>query len=554
MYAFLKVGGLSQKEETYARWDSLLFRDILVPYPVYSEIFDRNGDGFGDSIRIAFNKKFPEIGASGIRDSLPNMLEVMWDPELEPFLFGLGTPNADNQYVFNGSSENNWAYWNNGTHSYPGYLGEGGGRYHTKIELDSVIVIYAETEGSFDFSKDIKTHVEPGTVAEVVSWGTFIDPDNVSGDPITTSKSEAIADKIPAIVTIALYEADERSCGSIARPCEDRVTITLSEPVKQVEDIDAAAAKAPFAYKLTRSRGLNDYDAYLETKNLPTAIRWALSGRTTPDVERGDYKVTLTYNRYRESGDTTSTPMGGDSIRFVWEDLGKGYIALTDLVDNPPNPNEKGRRLEGANPFQTDNIKIAEIDPNGDVLGDALKDLVGGKDGLFQNVDVDTLFKADKPVTFLPTPETWTADSIRLYYPGSVGQLFGPDVDNVVALLESDDKVATIDSIKFFANAFYHTNLGNYVVESKKLSIRCDDPIFQIDGKGDCRENKTKIYLAWNLKDAKNRWVGTGAYVEIYDFSWEINYTLKDGSRKKEVPNKRERKIEMLGAKRVKKK
>jgi hypothetical protein len=550
MYAFLKVGGLSQKEETYARWDSLLFRDILVPYPVYSEIFDRDGDGFGDSIRIAFNKKFPEYGAGGIRDSLPNMLEVMWDPKLEPFLFGLGTLNADDQYVFNGAPENNWTYWNS-SHDYPG---EEGGRYRTKVELDSVIVIYAETEGSFVFSKDIKTHVEPGTVAEVVSWGTFKDPDNPSGDDITTSKSEAIADKIPAIVVRALYEADERNCGSAARPCEDRVTITLSEPVKVVEGISADAAKAPFAYKLTRSRGLNDYDAYLEAKNLPTAIRWTLSGRTTPDTERGDYIVQLAYSRYRESGDTTSTPMGGDSVRFVWEGLGKGYIALTDLVGNPPNPREEGRRLDGANPFQTDNIKIAEIDPDGDVLGDALKDLVGGKDGLFQNVDVDTLFREDKPVTFLPTPETWTADSVKYYYPGSVGQLFGPDVDNVVASIEFENPGATIDSIKFFANAFYHTNLGNYVVESKKLSIKCDDPIFQINGLGDCRTNKTKIYLAWNLKDAKNRWVGTGAYVEIYDFSWEVNYTLKDGSRKKEVPNKRERKIEMLGAKRVRKK
>jgi ERCC4-related helicase len=79
--------------------------------------------------------------------------------------------------------------------------------------------------------------------------------------------------------------------------------------------------------------------------------------------------------------------------------------------------------------------------------------------------------------------------------------------------------------------------------------------MFKKDGEGSCRENRNQIYLAWDLKDAKSRWVGTGAYVEVYDFWWEINYedTVEGITVSiNETKDRTKEKIEMLGVKRVK--
>jgi hypothetical protein len=237
-----------------------------------------------------------------------------------------------------------------------------------------------------------------------------------------------------------------------------------------------------------------------------------------------------------------------------------GYYALTDLVGNKPNPKEIGRRFEGVRSSIIEKVPIAGLDPDKDILGDALDSIY--RRGLLIRVPKDSLFNKDKPIAFLPALEGWsTKDSIPWYYPGSVGQLIRPYVDDQVNKIEERDTVdIPVDSITFHAKVYYHTNLGNFVVESKGVKIKCNDPIFRIDGdeKTDCRNNgATQIYLAWNLKDAKDRWVGAGAYVEVYDYHWEVNYKglNKNGNpvEIRETIDKAQRKIEMMGVKRFKK-
>ncbi|MCL2101874.1 MAG: hypothetical protein FWH22_09215, partial [Fibromonadales bacterium] len=261
-----------------------------IVYPILAEIFDKDGDGFGDSLRITFNRKFPN------QDSLPNTLEVAWDPKLSPLSFGLGTSTP----------EANWDYWNK-THS----------NFATKVESDSILVIYA-TNSTFKFSENIKTYIEPGSTAEVVAyWEAF----DISAN---------IEDKIPAIVVEAIYDGFGSSSCTVNRPCPDMAMVTLSEPVKQAEGISDAQNRTPFAYML-KSQDKNVYEAYTREQDLPS-IKWI-----------NNYTALLTYSRYN----TANTPVAGDSVRFVWADL--GYHALTDLAGNLPNPMEKGRHFEAGN-------------------------------------------------------------------------------------------------------------------------------------------------------------------------------------------------------------
>ena len=156
-FAFFTVHGLSEKPETFAQWDSLLFKLREYPIPMLAEIYDRNGDGIGDSLRIVYSSRFHT-------DSLPSKLLVTWDPDTT-FEFGLGTKEGDMYSGKNISPAANRTYWNSDHPNFKTKLEGGPGQMSGYS--DSVIVIYG-----IDFSKRIKTSLAPN---EVVSWATYID-------------------------------------------------------------------------------------------------------------------------------------------------------------------------------------------------------------------------------------------------------------------------------------------------------------------------------------------------------------------------------------------
>ncbi len=544
-YAFLTVRGPSTAFTD--QWSKLQFEKPPIPYPTKARIFDLNGDGKGDRVVVTYNRAFPKVG--NILDSLPNMLLVNWAQQDAPLKFGLGELNDRNQYVLNGiSSQRNYDYWNNKTN----------GGFKTEMINDSTLTIWDTT-----FTEEIKTRAIPSDiVADVKSWSSFIDPEVSLSIPQHLLTSRSIEDSIPAIVVKATYTAGGGACTAGER-CPDVVKIILSEPVKPNTEVDPSAKKAPFAYKLGYSRGVHEWATYTEDKNLPSVVRWENSGpELDVNGDKNDTIVFLTYGRYREANDTTSTPMAGDSVRFAWDAIGIGpqYWSLTDLAGNKPNPEEWGKRLEGSKPFDINKIPLADLDPDRDVLKEKLKELENDERGMFRTVDTDTLFKPDRPIIFLPALQGWNADSVRKVYPASIGQLFRPDVENTVDQFETVYGVKIPpESITFHAKAFYHTNLGNFVVESKEVVLACNDPVFQINGdpETNCRTEGSGVYFAWNLKDAKARWVGAGAYVELYDFRWEINYSGTNNKGETVnlngvVPNKSEKQIEMLGVRRIK--
>jgi len=489
-FAHFTIRGPSLNRDTYAKWDSLLFSMPDAPYPYTANIYDRNGNGIGDSLYIAYSRRFP-------LDSLPSTIQIIWD-YADTLVFGLGhiDPSA------------NMNYWNGSDKGF-------------NLNLrDSIIEIYGG-----EFSKSIKTHA--GSVnAQVISWATVRDSKNQNA-VVDLSMTSAIQDKIPAIVVRASYFSDETpDCGTWNVKCRDEVMITLSEPVKSVRDISGDAARAPFAYKL-RNR---DWNVYMESKDLPARMRWTKSGGTEPNGIN-DSMVTFTYQSYKEIGDTTWTPEASDSVKFA--SMKFGYFALTDLEGNEPNQNEIGRRLEGINRFAVNDVQTAYLDQKRDIIRDALNDVkYNYRLGLFNNVNVDTLFTPSKPVTFLPVPEEWAAsqsppDSIKKYYPGSVGLLINPDVynnvNNIMQVQVNGYDISS-DDITFYSQAYYYSSPGNFLVESEPIRIKCTDPIFQIRGYGDCLSNRTANYFAWNLKNDRAQMVNAGAYIAVIDFYWEVKY------------------------------
>jgi fibro-slime domain-containing protein len=530
-FAYFRIKGPSANSEIFAQWDSLLFEEPPIPYPVATDIFVTAGGyarglyegsdtsaykrgGIGDSIRITYNRPFPRYPANP-RDTLPNRIEINWDLSIDPIAFGLATKqDAKGDWTNEGIPAESWNYWNNP-------------EKNMKIESDSIIVIWG-----IDFSQDIKTQVglsEGDRKVNVDSWSTYEDPK--SKVKIHLKSSESIEDSIAPIVIAAKYAAGSNCEGTgPGKECGDRITVTLSEPVKAISE---GPYETPFAYRLLYKRGANaTFEVYSQEHNLPqkaygnSLITWLPSDGI--QAVR-DTSVDITYGRYRSNTDTTDTPMAGDWVKLAWD-----MPAVEDLKGNRPNMGEFGRPLIGKNDFILDKNLITGVDPKEDPLKKAVDDLLNGS--------YDKIFNDKNQVAILPVLDSWGqgAQGVKDNYPGSVGHIFRPDVGNIATTADAKD-------ITFHAKAYYHTNLGNYVTHGEKIEVNCTDDRFKINGEGDCKSNKMAFYLAWNLKDAKNRWVGAGAYVEVFDFYWQV----KDS---KQGEGSVSQKIEMLGVTRTKSK
>jgi len=560
-YAQIFVRGVSPRSE--ARWDSLQFKEPPVPYPENVKIFDLNGDGIGDSLVIAYKRGFHP-------DSLPNAIQVQWAKDTTVF-YGICrsslASNGDTVYSSrNVDSASNIQYWLR-------YLkGLNAASLDARRSLtpaerkelrDTIILRRGpnknEAEPDVRFSRSVLTKSETGKIANWVSFKTGTQYDI----PLTGN----IDDKIPAIIVSARYLADEnnKGCGtSSGSPCRDKISLEFSEPVK----IDPSASnstdneiKNTFAYML-RDIGESSWNV-LSPGFLPSnsSMRYNVSKEMRPSEDGSDSMVTIYYNRYRvEGGEKSGTPMPGDSVKFAAERKYPTFARniLLDAKGNPPNPNEIGKQIEGRKPFTPEKIPIGEIDPtnpneNLDKIKITLKDSLKVGD-----YDEKALFNQDRPIELLPVPPDWTIRDVLREYPGTIGILLNPDVFNELADLEDeycDPKGSNCISdgdITFYVKAFQHTNLGNYVA-NRGFSIKCDDQIFprNASGQPSCRDSRSKFYIAWDMKDMKGRFVGAGAYVGLYDFRWEVHIKQDNKTIEKE---KIERKVEMHGVKRVKKK
>jgi len=257
--------------------------------------------------------------------------------------------------------------------------------------------------------------------------------------------------------------------------------------------------------------------------------------------------------------------MPGDSVKFASILNKNGYTFAKNLfIDedgNAPNVNEKGRQIEGRKPFISDKVPIGEVDPNNPGrLTDNIRDVFTEIGSAADDNYIKNLFNDKRPVEILPVPPHWSAKDAQERYGGTVGILLNPDIFNTIADMEEKcRKNGTCpdgipdNAITIHAKVFYHTNLGSHVAD-RNFSIPCNDPIFPVSEttqEPSCRDSRSKMYIAWDMKDFKGRFVGTGAYVGLYDFYWRLDFPGVVMNLKME---KIERQVEMHGVKRLKKK
>ncbi|MDR2583626.1 MAG: fibro-slime domain-containing protein [Fibromonadaceae bacterium] len=591
------VYGLN-KTATTAQWTGLRFRDAPVPIPTKSLIFDRNGDGIGDSVYIEFNKSF---SASGKGDSLlPALLEVTWENGNTKYFHAPGpTPEQlkDRAYIASQYRD-------------PGFFARNRQYWNQWIKKDSIIEI---AEPLTRFSKDILTSGR----GNVNSWIPFIDQEHCIGGTCGenalqySSNPSALIDKISPIVTKAeyVYAANNKTnCEANNNPgCREILTVYLSEPIfAGPEATDMTLVKNPFSYCLGHSQ--NTTSSSCPTVKLDTAQRnsltfdnlgWAwelpkeqdyatnvtykitkgLNVMAQPGAAKGDSVVEAVYYSWKPDGfNRTRMPQSDDWVKI--RPFGSGFV-FQDAEGNGANPRERGVLITGTNPSKKRPIRIAKVDPNAPTMNGIF---TPGDPGYFPppwlNPDAERaaqgLFQPGNVSEFLPVPKHIThPDSIKAYFPGSVGTLFDiadkfhNDVNNFLDECEkreatgavnictdragarlTKDNIANVVTAK--ATAYYHTNLGDYVAHRDPVYADCTAEIFknsEVAGGGNCYTNEYNFYLAWDLKANNNRFVGAGAYVGVSKFWMEITYY--DGGKKKTKKLSQQEFIDMFGVRRT---
>lgn len=386
-------------------WDSLRFKEPPVPYPVFAGMFDRNGDGYGDSLHIAYNRPFKA-------DSIPDSLYIVW-PQ-----------NTTDTLRLNSAEVKNYA--------------KAG---------DSIIVI---ANAGRKFSTEIVTSGE----GQVRSWETYMDPDD--NTVVTRGYPKTISDRMAPVVVKASYIGAEKCGGtSLADACRDKVTLQFSEPVV-LDSVGAASVDSTLLYEIVLIGSQKSWQVAPEpiSKNMTdtTAVlyfsRYKDSGTPVAGDSirlRGDGGATLRLFRDVEHNFPSARQVGA---RIE----GVKPLSIQSVVINTLDVTDPAilARLDSAP------VKVYAVPV--DVSIDSLAKLYPGTVGQLIKVDV-----AGKAYTFDPDA---TPQQIKLYTDSRYFSNLGSYVAKGSSAIGCDDAMFKGDCLK---NPAYLYVAWNMITDDKRF-------------------------------------------------------------------------------------
>ena len=75
---------------------------------------------------------------------------------------------------------------------------------------------------------------------------------------------------------------------------------------------------------------------------------------------------------------------------------------------------------------------------------------------------------------------------------------------------------------EFYYKTIYYSSLGHFI-NNDEGQIACNDDIFKADGSENCVGNEGHLFLAWNSRSKKGRLVGTGVYIARLEIRLMVN-------------------------------
>ena len=474
-------------------YTNMRFRKPPVPYPQLVDMFDVRGaslgalsipepyfsqskeylDGKGDSIVIHYDRPFAPNPQGDYKDSLPFLICIDWD---------------ENVYEKVNFVEKGFSKTKKDTAVACSYMIDSVTIYNTFMakykangnKSDSVLSFVSDST----FSSLVKTFGR----GKVLNFATYEDRKKITKGHFDGSVTDRMA---PVIVSARVDNFSEQL---------NRLTVTLSEPVKMIDETNKTA---PFTFYMNSATEVAE------------AARYASPTANAAPGGLGSEKLTLVFDKTQST--KNPTPRLGDFIRFradswMWSDTTNIASDVTQRVAgdsamhwNSPTDYNSTKRLPS--PWVT-------------IVGDYSVEVSAIKLATM-NKDIDA--KTTPAVEVFTIPTTMGKEEIAKLYPNTLGFIVKSDMasfmskDSVTEKFFNDHPEALAD-VYFQYDVKFYTNLGNYVA-GKSNKIYCLDEINkqklgkEFFGGKDCRSVQGNFYISWNMLSDKKRLVGTGAYI-----------------------------------------
>lgn len=474
-------------------YTNLRFRKPPVPFPQLVDMFDVRGaslgaisipepyysqskeylDGKGDSIVIHYDRPFVPNPQGDYKDSLPFLICIDWD---------------ENVYEEINFVEKGFSKTKKDTAVACSYMIDSLTIYNTFMakykangnKSDSVLSFVSDST----FSSLVKTYGR----GKVLNFATYEDRKKITKGHFDGSVTDRMA---PVIVSARVDNFSEQL---------NRLTVTLSEPVKMIDETNS---KAPFTFYMNSATEVAE------------AARYASPTANAAPGGLGSEKLTLVFDKTQST--KNPTPRLGDFIRFradswMWSDTTNISSDVAQRVAgdsamhwNSPTDYNSTKRLPS--PWVT-------------IVGDYSVEVSAIKLATM-NKDIDA--KNTPAVEVFTIPTTMGKDEIAKLYPNTLGFIVKSDMASFMSKDSVTEKFfnehpEALAEVYFQYDVKFYTNLGNYVA-GKSNKIYCLDEINkqkfgkEYFGGKDCRSTQGNFYISWNMLSDKKRLVGTGAYI-----------------------------------------
>ena len=562
--ATLQVKGAASST---AIWTKLVFDEPPIPHVQLATLFDRNGDGRGDSLHITWDKAFD---SQNILTSLQvNFGEEHPEQQVKPFTGKTleltsgacqqDAPCGFGSLVFTGATSGVFTGYMTTHITYK----EGGRDYHFTIRNEPV------NDGVNPIIKSAVKSIADGT--NHILTLTF-------SEAITDSVKKYYADMFQYTCIRAGAPADPTKPNSQTAEVANKMSIifvgsSVSQVIPSVGDLvrftpgDGATAQD---LSLNRPHKDNPWVSITGEQEMTISSAGLVSLDPENPIVRSDSStVPKLVTEENKSVEQVAGDFGvqGHLVSFdvgtLISDQTKEEVAELDNFINT---------LMNSGTFDTTITKMSVAEATKQLIEDIKNDRLGGaygisdtvlaaiKEGLItaDNLTTSPLLTNEDKQAFNELVNTSIENSIDTVITSSLAQYATAEavfeaikngtiptsslVDagvsqrvidaiksdkitsaNIDAFRSGDSTLISPSQVHLSYKTHYYSHLGHYVGGQSGL-IGCEDPVYkEEDPNANCITNSGKIFLAWNMRSNKGSLVATGVYIARLEFKITID-------------------------------
>ena len=543
-----------------AAWSNLIFKEPPIPRITSAKIFDRNGDGRGDSVCIKFNK---ELGGKSSLDSLK-------------FAFGEGFPvqkkgawktHNNNTEITIVSSETCEPYKSCGFSSlvftggkddvYTGAVDtwftytEGGKEYNFHINADpledgvnpivtqavksitknghvlSLTFSEAITDETKDYYKEMFNYV-------CVRAGEVVDPDKPIGYDNGSNRS-----KMDLLFSMATYDAIVPSVGDSVGfvPGVGGSTVNVAEDMSQNKphkytpkvrisgdqemeitgpDVRGINPDNPIIKDTTTTQTFlvtnKDVDAKYVSDSLGVHghligfdVAELISSQTAEEIAALDALITELLNGGKDDTTITVTEISREEattqlIELIKESQVTGFSdeVFNGILEGTITADNYKTKLKGDDLALFNEYVESGIEASRDTVYDIKSAADKNIGSLFQDI-------IDGTITEKELKKNGVSDEvIEAIKNGTI------TASNIDQYRDGTLNLVSPDDVKLQYETKYFTHLGHYVGGSSGVIMCSDKSVYGEEG---CLVNNGNLFLSWNMRSDNGRLAGTGVYI-----------------------------------------